>query len=383
MNVSNLRYLTVAASFLAISFVQAAPSRAAGPPLWVTAYYADWQQQSGYLPPEKIDFAAVSHIIHFSVVPKADGTIDDTGGDFITPAQSQALLTPAHAAGCKVLLCVGGADTSPRFRAALGDSVRPAFIRNLVAFTAARGYDGIDIDMEPLQDSDAPQFEAFIGELRTAMNAVDPHLLLTAATAQQPAVFAKLQSQFDQINVMTYDLSGPWQGFRTWHNSSLYGAGDDMMTGQTPYPSSDATLRGFIKAGVPKSKLAIGLAFYGTVWNGASAPGQDIANVKFDSSVDYHTIMDKYAASGQYQWDTRAHAPYYSIGGPSPQDRKFVSYDDERLCAEKIAYARKQGLGGVMIWELGSGYRADQPAGQRDSLLQAVKRAWRTGMVEK
>jgi hypothetical protein len=42
-----------------------------------------------------------------------------------------------------------------------------------------------------------------------------------------------------------------------------------------------------------------------------------------------------------------------------------------------VSYARNQGLGGVMIWEIGQGYRATQPSGQRDPLLQAVKQAVR------
>jgi chitinase len=38
-------------------------------------------------------------------------------------------------------------------------------------------------------------------------------------------------------------------------------------------------------------------------------------------------------------------------------------------------------LGGVMIWELGSGYRASQPSGQRDPLLQAVKQSLATPRI--
>ena len=53
-----------------------------------------------------------------------------------------------------------------------------------------------------------------------------------------------------------------------------------------------------------------------------------------------------------------------------------MSYDNEALCAEKVQYARAQGLGGVMIWDLGSGYLPGHPAGQREPLLAAVKRAW-------
>jgi hypothetical protein len=43
---------------------------------------------------------------------------------------------------------------------------------------------------------------------------------------------------------------------------------------------------------------------------------------------------------------------------------------------KKLTYVRQQGLGGVIIWELGGGYRDSQPTGKKDALLQSVKRAW-------
>ena len=118
--------------------------------------------------------------------------------------------------------------------------------------------------------------------------------------------------------------------------------------------------------------LGVGAAFYGDVWNGADGPGQPIAGVTM-TTVPYAAIMDTYYQPSRVRWDVAAHAPYLSIDAPLKQ---FVSYDNEALCAEKVQYARAQGLGGVMIWELGSGYLPSRPAGQRDPLLQAVKRAW-------
>ncbi len=339
-------------------------------PLWVTAYYAVWVQQAGTLTPQEIDYSALSHLIHFAVVPAADGSIDAVHG--ITPAESQAVLIPAHKAGKKVLLSVGGWLTSEAFRAAYSDAHRAAFIQNLVQMVTSRGYDGLDIDMEPLLPADAPGYETFIRQLRAAMTAARPKLLLTAATAAQPEMFARLAAQFDQINLMTYDLSGPWQGFKTWHNSALYGSGAALMDPSRPYPSASEMVQRFIMAGVPRPKLGIGAAFYGDVWTGADGPGQPIAGVTM-ATVPYATIMDTLYQPGRVRWDAAAQAPYLSIETPQKQ---FVSYDNEALCTEKVNYARAQDLGGVMIWELGSGYLPARPAGQRDPLLQAVKKAW-------
>ncbi len=355
---------------------QARPQQATLP--WVTAYYPVWHQQDGTFLPDKIDFTGFSHLIHFSVIPKADGTIDEAPAkpnSTITPAQSASVIGAAHAAGRKVLLCVGGAETAPLFRPVLVDAVRPRFITSLVNMAVARGYDGLDIDMEPIIDADAPLYTKFIQELRTRMTAVRPGLLLTAATAWEPTLFARLQGQFDQINLMTYDLSGPWVGFKTWYNASLHASGTQLMSGTVPYPSAEGTLRPFALAGIAPRKLGIGIAFYGDVWTGTTGPRQSIQGVT-SSAVAYSIIMDQYYQPARYHWDDLARAPYLSIAAPDPKDQKFITYDDERLCAEKVTYVRQHNLGGVIIWELGDGYRANLPAGQRNPLLRAVKDAW-------
>ena len=359
---------------LPVLAAQAAPPKPAGKakPLWVSAYYAVWTQQAGALPPQDIDFSALSHLIHFAVVPAPDGTIDPVKGG-VTPAESAAVVAAAHHAHRKVLLSVGGWLTSPQFRAAYSDPHRAAFVRNLVQMAVSRGYDGLDMDMEPLEDSDASAYEAFIRQLRAALTAANPKLLLTAATARQPALFARLAPQLDQINLMTYDLAGPWPGFQTWHNAALYGSGQEMNPGQ-PFPSASEMVEKFVAAGVPRAKLAIGAAFYGDVWTGADGPGQPIAGVTM-KSVPYADIAALFGP-GRLHWDASASAPYLSIDGSAPNFKQFVSYDSEAVCAEKVQYARAQGLGGVMIWELGSGFLPGRPAGQREPLLEAVKRAW-------
>jgi autotransporter-associated beta strand protein len=91
--------------------------------------------------------------------------------------------------------------------------------------------------------------------------------------------------------------------------------------------------------------------------------------------ASYATIMSTYYATNLYHWDTAAQACYLGIDNTGSTNDHFISYDDEHTCQAKVIYARSRGIGGVMIWELGEGYRSSQPAGERDPLLQAVKRA--------
>lgn len=375
----NHSFSKIALSLLALAALSmqaagaAPPKRPAKPkPLWASAYYPVWVQQAGTLTPSQIDYSAFSHLIHFALVPAMDGGID-TSKDNITPADSQAVLVPAHKAGRKVLLSVGGWLSAAAFRSAYSDAHRTVFVKNLVHLVTSRGYDGLDVDMEPLASSDAPGYTAFIRDLKTQMTAANPKLLLTAATAAQPKLFAQLAPEFDQINLMTYDLAGPWTGFKTWHNSALYGDGATLMNPGQPFPSASGMVEKFIAAGVPRRKLGLGAAFYGTVWTGADAPGQPITGVTMKTGIPYSTLLDTYYQPNRARWDPAAQAPYLSIDGPQKQ---FVSYDNETLCMKKVAYVRAQGLGGVMIWELGSGYCPTRPVGQREPLLSAIKRAW-------
>jgi len=82
--------------------------------------------------------------------------------------------------------------------------------------------------------------------------------------------------------------------------------------------------------------------------------------------------MDQLYQPGYYGWDAGAQSSYLGIPGADP---RFVSYEDATACTRKVQYVKTQGLGGLIIWELAGGYRASQPAGQRDLLLQSIKAA--------
>lgn len=354
---------------------QSVAKSARRPSLWISAYYANWIQRYGPLKPADIDYTAFSHLIQFSIVPKADGTIDPTIDNTVTADQSAAVIAPAHAAGDKVLICVGGENTAKTFGPAITDANRDTLIRSLVGFVKARGYDGIDIDFEELTPDYDANYAKFIVALRAALKQANPGYLLTAATATEPAMFAALAGQFDRIDLMTYDLSGPWQGWSTWYDSPLGNGSAVFPSNGKPMPSAETMLAKFTRAGVPKSKLGIGIDFYGTAWVGADGPLQPIQGVT-TQEVSYADIMDKYYQPQAAHWDSGAETPWLGIQMPQ---KVFITYDDPRSIAAKIAYARRDGLGSVILWELGGGWRPDQPAGRRDPLLQAVKRAWKGG----
>src|SRR5215475_2990978 len=104
--------------------------------LWCTGYYPGWEQ--GAMPASSIDFAALTHIIHFSLVPNTDGTLN-TSDNGLTAPNSSDIVSHAHAAGRRVLVCVGGAGSQAAFQGATSSTNRAAFITNLVNLMSARG----------------------------------------------------------------------------------------------------------------------------------------------------------------------------------------------------------------------------------------------------
>jgi chitinase len=372
-------WLLLAGALLFLTFASRAD-------LWRTGYYPGYEQAS--MPASNIDFTALTHIIHFSVVPNSNGTLNSSDNG-ITTANSTDIVTRAHAAGVKVLICVGGADSESDFQSACSTANLPTFINNLTNFMAARGYDGLDIDWEPFPSSDAPLYTNLVIGLRSALNQfAQPKYLTVAAGAYPPygdsptaeyMIYAAIQGKLDQINIMTYDLSGPYGGWVTWFNSPIYDGNFHFPGTDELVPSVNAAVTNFLGNGVAASKLAIGIAFYGYVWtggtgvtlNGLTQPRQSWSNAPAITAYGYSDLIANNYQTNLYHWDTIAQAAYLSVTNAIATNDEFVSYDDVRTCQAKVSYARNNKLGGVMIWELAQ----DHQAGSPDPLLEAVKQS--------
>ncbi len=280
------------------------------------------------------------------------------------------------------------------FLQATTNSNLATFIANLVNFVSANGYDGVDIDWEPfVSTTDLAQYTNFVFGLRAALNGLPQPKLLTVAAPAYPdstdpsktaefTMLASLQSQFDQINIMTYDLSGAFPGWVTWFNSPIFDGGYHFPSTGGLVPSVDGAVKNFTGHGVAPGKLGIGVAFYGDIWTGgtgtstggASLPRQAWSSPPTVNQIPFNTIISTYYQSNLYTWDTNAQAAYLSIDMTGSANDKFISYDDPRTCGCKVSYARNHGLGGVMIWELAQ----DHHAGQADPLLESIGQAMAT-----
>ncbi len=345
------------------------------------------------MPVSKIDFATVTHVIHFCLEAEAGGTINSADNG-LTQIACSNFVTTVHDAGRKALICVGGAGSETGFEGATTAANLPAFVSGLAGFMSSNNYDGVDIDWEPLSAADVPQYTNFVKALRSALNGYSPSKLLTVAAPAYPeygdlpaaefTMFALIQGQFDQINIMTYDLSGPYPGWVTWYNSPIYDGGYTFPSTGGLVPSVNGAVDIFVNNGVAPGKLAVGLPFYGYVWKGVTQPrqGWSSTNTPTVSTPTYLTILNTYYHSNYYHWDASAQAAWLSLTNAQTANDMFISYDDASACQVKVSYARNRGLGGIMIWELSQDYFANQTGAQQSPLLSALNQSLATPQIE-
>lgn len=359
--------------------------------LWVTGYYPGWE--TGTMAPANIDFTTVTHVIHFALVPESNGALNSSDNG-LSASACNTLVGLAHNAGRKALVCVGGAGTETDFLEATTSANLPTFINNLVNFMNAYHYDGIDLDWEPFTSTDANQYTNLVNGLRTALNNTSTnHLLLTVAAPAYPqygdsptaefTMLASVQSKFDQINVMTYDLSGPYSGWVTWFNSPIYDGGYTFPGTSELVPSIGGAISNFLNNGVSPGKLGVGVPFYAYIWTGGPGvtqprQGWPSTNAPTITEPTYTQIINSYYKTNLYHWDTVAQSAYLSITNTPASGDMFISYDNAESCQTKVSFARNLHLGGVMIWELSQDYFSTVPAGQHSPLVSALKQALAT-----
>ena len=337
--------------------------------LWSMGYYASWDAAS--YPISEIEWSGLTHIAMAFYTPNSDGSLSLMGGG---ASLEKNLVAAAHQNGVKAVASIGGADSQADFKAATASGTVAAFASNLVALLTSSGYDGIDIDWEPMDKADEPAVIDIANRIRKAK----PSALLTIPIGEinvniPPDIsgFAAIAAVYDQLNIMSYGQAGLWGGWKSWHSSALY------HTDSATPESIDSTVKRYLAANVPAAKLGIGIGCYGLCYTSpVTGPDQafdSTTKLIGDGTMSYANIMTKYYSASARKWDDLAKVPYLTFAtAHAPDNCTYISYDDEQSIAEKGAYVKAKGLGGVIQWELNEGYLATAAAGQRNPLLKAI-----------
>ncbi|MCW3109318.1 MAG: Chitinase, family [Segetibacter sp.] len=252
----------------------------------------------------------------------------DTSGNFMLDLPLDSFIKMAHNKNVKVLPSIAGGGPHTYYAALLRDDKRKMLVNNLVSLVVKYNMDGVDVDLEG-NDIDT-NYEAFVTDLATALKPLGKSMTAAIATAYKDKLTDKALQQFDFVNVMSYDRTGPWNPRKPGHHS--------------PYDMAEEDLDYWSKTRlIPKEKLVLGVPFYGYGFGPVEGPV---------ASMNYKQIVAAYPNSASV--DTLLLA-----------DQKVMYYNGTSTIKKKAELA-KQKASGIMIWQLSG----DAPG--ENSLLKLI-----------
>jgi len=274
----------------------------------------------GYLPeyrPFDISTAnCLSDLIFFSLEPTMEGTLDTSR---ITPERIAELLEASRLYNIRLHVSLGGWGRNGGFSSMVVDpDKRTRFIDELVAFLYGNGITGVDFDWEfPETEEEKNGYAALIQETRQAISPQGG--IVSVAFYPNPELDITPYLSADRVHVMSYDRD----------------------TRHATYDQAVADVELFLNLGVPPEKIILGLPFYGRV-----------VEPPF-TAYSYQDIYDQYAPAAEQD------------------EAEGIFFNGQDTIQAKTCYAIKNGLGGVMIWEIGQDI---QPGSGNDgaSLLRGM-----------
>jgi chitinase len=368
---------------IAAAFMLLAVGSATAADKWITAYYTNWQEVA--YPANRIDYSAVTHIVLAHWLTNPDGTIQMSAWD----STCNSIVVPAHVAGVKVLMMLGGSDDA-HFASAASPAYWSTLISSIQSKVSACHLDGIDLDWE--SNVDTANFISLAQKLRAAA----PKYVISApvdASVQPASLAAGLSAFCDQVNMMTYGNANMGTGWVSWYFSALAGDGSN-------HPSSVAKfVTAWERAGTPPGKIGVGIGFYMSGWTspvtgalqstaGSSVPVQEfpygwsLANGGGLLSCYYNKPGATYRYDASPALNTEPSTPPEQpstsfpggFAGPSPcpsRNITWATYEDEASVAAKAKYIVDNNLGGAIVWTIQEG--AVDPATGRNPLLDTLK----------
>jgi chitinase len=334
----------------------------------------------GYLPGSstlkmnELPWRRLTHVANAFLQADPQGNVTPGGG-----VPNQKLTAAAHLHDVRVLVSLGGGNSVTAFEKISADPERLArYVAGVVKLVEENNYDGIDLDWEfPRSTASKNGFTALANALRTALDeAAKSHTdgrryELTAAISAGEH-FGRwldektLREAFDFLNVMTYDMSGPWAKYAAHHAPLKPSRRDPLRRWRSVQYAMTYWHR---RRGIPKEKLCIGIPLYGRMFP-VSRPHTALDPKRKEEHRAYaFADLKRLAAEGwTAHWDYESNVPWLA----APDRKAIIAFDDRNSVDAKAKWAREQGFRGMFFWAIGQ----DRMPGGKHWLVDAAVRAW-------
>ena len=337
MAVIGLLFISVVAGLVAIVTMPApgmapTPVTQAGTPPPITSglsvgFYTPSTQSRAVL---EAEWSHLTHVAPVWMELKHDGGMQvvSSAAGIGTGADRQFVVT-AHRHGVRVWPVIqnlpGGVLDKAGLKALGSESSRTVLANQVKDMVIGAGADGVNVDLEGLDQSRGSELVAFVTQLTSEMHAVGKEVAVDVPVDDPAYLYGQLASAADWTLLMAYDQHMPATepgpvASRTWSRDALRS----------------------LLAVAPASKVILGLGSYGYDWNANGA----------GAGISYREVLQRVPSADSINWDAAASAPWFTYTTASGQDHTVWFADATALAVQALA-ARSSAIAGTALWRIG------------------------------
>jgi chitinase len=297
-------FLLIPVLWFSLGLLQAQDTKT---PFKIVGYYSLNAAKAANL--KEVPFKQLTHINLWFLNP-------DSAGNFTRDLSGLIpFVKAAHRKNVKVLFSIGGGSKQDQYHSLLQDNKRPALINNLISEVLRYGLDGVDVDLEGSNIDE--NYENFVVGLAKALKAHNKLITAAIAIYYKDQLTDKALAQYDFVNVMSYDRTGPWRPEKPGPHSLYDHAVEDLK-----YFSEVRK--------IPAEKMTLGVPFYGYGY------GPEITSPAI--SMNFREIVASFPGAELVdEWKMA--------------DGKIIYYNGIPTMKQKVALARDK-ASGIMIWQI-------------------------------
>ncbi len=247
---------------------------------------------------------------------------------------------------------------------------RRALAGRIADFVSSNGFDGVNLDFEPIPAKVSDEYVEFVREVRAALDAIDPGLHLSVDVVPTLAGYDLAALTADDAADLAVIMG---YGYRTGT------AGASGSTAPLVDPGR-ADLTSSVEAALEQTgpeRLSLALPWYGLAWSTqgdkARADVRSGKGIDGPAPVDYSAAVEQATESGRrYEPEQASAWTAYATKqcNSCPATWRQVWYDDHDSFTAKAQFALDQGLAGIGIWALGMDEGREEMHGALRNVLQ-------------